>query len=94
MSNIISQSDLVRSIAGETEIPTATVETVVKALQASIAREMKAKNEVRLPGFGTFKTSERDARTGRNPKTGEPLEIGAKTVVAFVAGKSLKESVQ
>ena len=94
MSNkILNPSDLVSAIAAKTELKTADVDAVVKEMQNAIMAQMKAGGEVRLPGFGTFKTSARAARTGRNPKTGEPMEIGAKNVVAFSAGKRLKESV-
>lgn len=91
---ILSHTELVRAIATQTKLSNDQVDAVIKELQSVMTQQMKAKGEVRLPGFGTFKTLERSARTGRNPKTGEPLEIGAKTVVAFVAGKSLKESIQ
>ena len=90
---IFNPSDLVSAIAAKTELSTANVDAVIKEMQNVIAAQMKAGGEVRLPGFGTFKTSERSARTGRNPKTGEPMEIGARTVVSFSAGKRLKESV-
>lgn len=90
---ILNHSELVSAIAAKTELPVASVDAVVKELQNAVGAQMKARGEVRLPGFGTFKTSERAARTGRNPKTGEPMEIGAKTVVSFSVGKRLKESV-
>lgn len=90
---ILNPSELVSAIATKTALKTADVDAVVKEMQKVIAAQMKAGGEVRLPGFGTFKTSERAARTGRNPKTGEPMEIGARTVVSFSAGKRLKDSV-
>lgn len=90
---ILQQSELVSAIAARTELPVSTVDAVVKELQSAIYAQMKAGGEVRLPGFGIFKTSERSARAGRNPKTGEPMEISARTVVSFAAGKRLKESV-
>ena len=90
---ILNPSELVSAIAAKTELPSADVDAVVKEMQRVIMEQMKARGEVRLPGFGTFKTSERSARTGRNPKTGEAMEIGARTVVSFSAGKRLKDSV-
>ena len=90
---ILNPSELVSAIAAKTELKAADVDAVVKEMQKVIATQMKAGGEVRLPGFGTFKTSARAARTGRNPKTGEPMEIGARTVVSFSAGKRLKDSV-
>ena len=90
---ILNPSDLVSAIAAKTELKAAEVDAVVKEMQRVITAQMKAGGEVRLPGFGTFKTSHRAARTGRNPKTGDPMEIGARTVVSFSAGKRLKDSV-
>ena len=54
---------------------------------------MKNRDEVPLPGLGKFKVSERKARMGRNPLTGEPVQIPAKTVAKFTIARSLKESV-
>ena len=90
---ILNPSELVSAIAAKTEMKAAEVDAVVKEMQRVITAQMKAGGEVRLPGFGTFKTSHRAARTGRNPKTGDPMEIGARTVVSFSAGKRLKDSV-
>ncbi len=59
----------------------------------SIQEELAKKGSVTLPGFGTFKTSERAARTGRNPQTGESMEISASTVVGFKTGSTLKGAV-
>ncbi|MFA0698569.1 HU family DNA-binding protein, partial [Vibrio sp. 10N.222.49.C9] len=53
----------------------------------------KEGDQVQLIGFGTFKVSHRNARTGRNPKTGEEIQIAAANVPAFTAGKALKDSV-
>lgn len=90
---ILNHSELVSAIAATTQLSVSSVDAVVKEFQKAIGAQMKARGEVRLPGFGTFKTSERAARTGRNPKTGEPMEIGARTVVSFSTGKRLKDSV-
>ena len=67
-----------------------------KALDASIAsvsEALKKGDTVTLVGFGTFAVKERAARTGRNPKTGEPLNIPASKVPSFKAGKGLKDAV-
>jgi nucleoid DNA-binding protein len=58
-----------------------------------IQDELAGGGEVSLPGIGKFSTSERKARTGRNPKTGEPIEIAARRVPKFKAGKQLKIKV-
>ena len=54
---------------------------------------MKNKGKVQLVGFGTFETTERAARTGRNPQTGETIEIKASTAPKFKAGKALKDAI-
>ena len=63
------------------------------ATVASIGEALKKGDTVTLVGFGTFAVKERAARTGRNPKTGEPLNIAASKVPSFKAGKGLKDSV-
>ena len=65
------------------------VEAVFEAVEAALVNG----EEVRVPGFGTFKTKERAARQGRNPQTGASLKIPARTVVSFKPAAALKESV-
>ena len=89
--SILSRTDITQAIAAKVELSNSQIESVVKEFEAVIAGQLKAKGEVRLLGFGTFKTSERAAREGRNPKTGEPLSIAARSVVQFVPAKALKE---
>lgn len=81
---VAEQADLSRAKAGE----------VVDAVFAAIEEALKRKEDVRLVGFGTFNLATRKAGTGRNPRTGETMEIAASTTVRFKAGKSLKDSVQ
>lgn len=89
--SILSRTDVTAAIAAKVELSSTQIESVVKEFEAIIAQQLKAKGEVRLLGFGTFKTAERSAREGRNPKTGEPLSIAARSVVQFVPAKALKE---
>ena len=63
----------------------------VDSLLNNISQALENKQNVRLAGFGTFKLVEKKARNGRNPKTGEPIEIKASTKVKFVPGKIVKE---
>ena len=63
----------------------------VDSLLNNISQALENKQNVRLAGFGTFKLVEKKARNGRNPKTGEPIEIKASTKVKFVPGKNVKE---
>lgn len=65
----------------------------LEAVLSSIAKGIKKDGSVQLIGFGTFKVAKRAARTGRNPKTGEAIKIGASKNPAFKAGKSLKDAV-
>ena len=88
---IMSRSDVVGAIAQKTEMSQSSVDAVVKELEAVVAAQLEAGGEVRLANFGTFKTADRPARTARNPRTGEPLEIEARSIVRFVLGKGLKE---
>jgi len=62
-------------------------------LFATITDALKNGESVQITGFGSFKVDKRAARTGRNPQTGEPIEIPAKNVPKFVAGKALKDAV-
>ena len=71
----------------------AAAERAVKAFISSVTDALVKKETVSLVGFGTFSTSDRAARDGRNPRTGETIKIPAKTLVKFKAGKALSDSV-
>jgi nucleoid DNA-binding protein len=68
-------------------------QAAVDCVFSSITDALKGKDKVTIIGFGTFKVEERKARKGINPQTGKAIDIAAKTVPKFVAGKALKESV-
>lgn len=89
----MNKSDLIKAIAEDAGITQTTASAALDATTSIISQELADGGEVQLIGFGTFKTSERSARTGRNPKTGEAIEIAAKTVPTFSAGKTLKDRV-
>ena len=81
----------VQSVAGlETK---KDAEAAVDAVFGSISKAMSRGEEVAVPGFGVFKVSHRSARQGINPRTGEKIQIAAKTVPKFTAGKALKDTV-
>ena len=84
---------LVKHIAQCADISNKDADLALSAMLQGITETMAQGEEVSLVGFGTFKVSERDARTGRNPKTGEEIQIAASKVPAFKAGKGLKEAV-
>lgn len=71
-------------------MPPAKVDAVLKAFEGAIGRTLSQAGEVRIAGFGTFKTSARAARVSRNPRTGEPVAVAARTAARFIPGKGLK----
>ena len=88
-----TKKELIDSIAERTGVKKSDAELVLNATLAEIERALFAGQPVTLHGFGTFALKERDARTGRNPRTGEPVEIAASTTVAFKPAKALKDSL-
>jgi DNA-binding protein HU-beta len=90
----MNKSELVDVIAESASISKSVAMKTLDKILESIMHALQKGEDVALIGFGTFKVNERKARTGRNPKTGAPLQIAASQVAAFKAGKSLKEAVQ
>ena len=89
----MNKNDLIAAVAGSANLTRATAGEAVEAVLAAIGDALKRRDEVRLAGFGTFVAAERKAGTGRNPRTGEEMQIPASTTVRFKAGKGLKDSV-
>jgi DNA-binding protein HU-beta len=89
----LSRTDVVSEIAAETQLAPRQVDEVVKALEGSLRRALSSGGEVRMSGFGTFRVSERGARTGRNPQTGEAIKIAASKNVRFSAAKAFKDAI-
>ena len=79
-------------IAEETGLSKTAVDGVLDALRTSVHSELKAGGDVYLPGLGRFETQDRKARKGRNPKTGEEIDIPAKRVPKFVPANALKKA--
>ena len=88
-----TKNDLIAAISNRIVEKKSTVEHVFNSALAEIKRSLLEGNPVILHGFGTFEIKKRDARTGRNPRTGEPVEIAASTSVAFKPAKALKDSL-
>ena len=86
-------ADLVNSISEKTGLTKSKTNEVVDAFVSSITESLKSGEKVTLVGFGTFATTKKEARKGRNPKTGETIEIPSKTVAKFKAGSELSKSV-
>lgn len=89
----MNKNDLVAAVADASDITRADAAKAVDAVFDSITNALKAGDEVRLVGFGTFAASHRAASTGRNPRTGEPIEIAASVQPKFRAGKGLKDAL-
>ena len=89
----MNKTDLVNVIAQETDVKKKDVETVVNATFDAIVAALKEGDKVQLIGFGTFSVSERPAREGVNPRTGEKVTIAAKKVAKFKAGAELADAV-
>lgn len=88
----LSKKDLINKIAEKLDLKKTEVDAVISATFDTIVEESKS-DDIRIAGFGTFKSVARPERTARNPKTGESIKIAAKKAVRFVPGKAYKESV-
>jgi DNA-binding protein HU-beta len=89
----MSKAELVAAIAEQKKMSKSDVETVLEGFLSVVTDALKNQEEVRLVGFGTFKTRERKERIARNLQNGEPMTVPAARVVVFKAGKLLKDSV-
>ena len=89
----MNKSELVAHIATSAGLTKAQATAALQAFETSVIDTLANGGEVTLIGFGTFKVTDRAARTGRNPKTGEEIQISASKVPTFKAGKALKEAV-
>ncbi|MBS7240013.1 MAG: HU family DNA-binding protein [Acetatifactor sp.] len=87
----MNKTELIAAIAGQAEVSKKDAEKVLKAFTDVVAEELKNGGKVQLVGFGTFEVSERAAREGRNPLTGETMQIAASKSPKFKAGKALKD---
>lgn len=90
----MNKADLVAKVAESTELSKKDVSKAVEAVFESISEALHLGEKVQLVGFGNFEVRERSARKGRNPQTGEEIEIAASKVPAFKPGKALKEGIQ
>ena len=89
----MNKTELVAAIAEQTELSKKDAEKALKAFTDIVADELKKGEKVQLVGFGTFEVSERAAREGRNPQTGETMKIEASKSPKFKAGKALKDAI-
>ena len=89
----MNKKELVGYISKSADLTTTQAEKALNGTLHAITNSLKNNDKVTLVGFGTFSTSKRDARTGRNPQTGKTINIPAKTVVKFKAGKAIGDEV-
>ena len=89
----MNKDDLINKIASNLAMKKTEARGAFDSVISNIVDSLKSGKEVRLVGFGTFLVSKREARTGRNPRTGETIQIPAKKVPKFRAGKDLKNSI-
>jgi DNA-binding protein HU-beta len=89
----MTKADLIDSLATKADVPRPRAEELVNFLLDDVTQALKRGEKVNISGFGTFTVSDRKARTGRNPKTGEPIDIPASRSAKFRAGKILRDSL-
>ena len=90
----MNKTELIAAVAVKAEISKKDAEKAVKAFTDAVAEELAKGGKVQLVGFGNFEVSERPAREGRNPHTGEPMPIAASKAPKFKAGKALKDAIK
>ena len=89
----MNKTEFIAAVAEKAEISKKDSEKALKAFVDVVAEQLKAGDKVQLVGFGTFEVSERAAREGRNPQTGETMTIAACKAPQFKAGKALKDAI-
>ncbi len=89
----MNKSELIDAVAESADLSKASAGRAVDAFVEAVTGALTKGDQVALVGFGTFSVKERAARTGRNPQTGNPIEIKAATIPSFKAGKGLKDAV-
>ena len=89
----MNKAQLVEKIAADAEISKAAAARALDAFTGAVSTSLKDGNSVALVGFGTFSVKDRAARTGRNPQTGQEIQIAAAKIPSFKAGKGLKDAV-
>lgn len=90
----MNKTELVEAIANAASITKTKAASVLEAFMDTVTGALKGGDQIVIPGFGSFSTSKREARKGRNPQTGKEIMIPAAKVVKFKAGKKIKEAVQ
>ncbi len=89
----MNRVELIAAMAEKAELSKKDAEKALKAFTEVVAEELKKGDKIQLVGFGTFEVSERPAREGRNPRSGETMTIAASKAPKFKAGKALKDAI-
>ncbi len=90
----MNKNELITAMSEASGLPKKDCETALNAFTGVVENALKAEDKVQLVGFGSFEVKARAARTGRNPRTKEPVEIAAYKAPVFKAGKALKDAIQ
>ena len=89
----MNKTELIDAVAGKTNITKKDTEAVISAALETITEALTKGDKVQIAGFGIFEVKHREARTGRNPRTGETMEIAATNIPSFKAYNALKDQV-
>ncbi len=89
----MTKADLVEEVIRATELPRKESETIVETIFESIIQTLRENKKIEIRGFGSFRTRQRRGRVGRNPRTGEKVEVPAKRIPFFKPSKDLKEFI-
>jgi DNA-binding protein HU-beta len=92
-NNSMTKEEIISQIAADADTTKVQARASLESFIDCVSKTLKKGGKISLVGFGTFSVSKRKARTGRNPKTGAPIEIKARKVAKFKAGKNLSETV-
>jgi integration host factor subunit beta len=92
-TSTLTKADLIEEVLNVTELPRKESETIVETIFDSIIAALQKGEKIEIRGFGSFRTRERRGRVGRNPKTGEKVDVPAKKIPYFKPSKELKDFV-
>jgi integration host factor subunit beta len=93
VTSTLTKADLIEEVLNITELPRKESETIVETIFDNIIQALQKGEKIEIRGFGSFRTRERRGRVGRNPKTGEKVEVKAKKIPFFKPSKELKDFV-
>ena len=89
----MTKADLIEEVARVVDMTRKEAEVIVEAIFAAVVRALRSGDKIEIRGFGSFRTRQREARVGRNPKTGERVDVPAKKIPYFKPSKELKDLV-